>query len=55
MSQPTMGQRKRSYQVLMAALMEEIKAGLDREVAAQRGVEIFESCFGDRPLREKLK
>lgn len=53
MSKPTMGERKRRYQAMMAALMEEIKAGLDREVAAQRGAEIFETCFGDTPLRFK--
>ena len=45
----TMGARKRKHQALMKALMEEIKNGLDRAVAAKRGDEIFAECFGDLP------
>jgi hypothetical protein len=50
----TMGQRKRRYQKLMTALMEEIKNGLNRDTAVQRSIEIYESCFDNVNL-EPLK
>ena len=53
MKYQTMGERKRRYQKMMSALMDEIKAGLCREEAAKRGAEIFKTCFGDAPLRFK--
>ena len=51
----TMAARKRKHHALMTALLKEIEAGLDRDVAVQRGAEIFEECFGDLPPLKRSK